>query len=873
MKQLYVAGLLALVGWLTPFAGVAQKTALPLTQSGRFTLKPQNLPGREIICPASFVNAHTRTGVRDDKGARISAVQSSTFIVDYTGFSSEAQKAFQYAVDIWSTIISSPVPIRIKAQWVQQAPSVLGSAGPAFVRIGSDGTQRAFGQYPIALAEKIARRPLNAPTDADISARFNSNFNWYFGTDGNPPTGQYDLVSVVLHEIAHGLGFTGDFAITDNNTGADYGYPSPFDHFVENTAGNRLVDGQQFANGSADLLRQLTGGNLYFNAPVVKQRDLVRPRLYAPFTYSAGSTLYHMDESTYPAGNINSLMTYAIGPAEAIHTPGPLVTDMFTDIEWKTTSVLHTPLPDSEDVTDLVFQTQVISDTTLTPGSVKFFYHTGPVSGTAITFTEGPVTSLGNNAYGFTLPAARATGTVQYYFQAQDASGRTFSNPGKNLVNNQVYYQVILGPDNTPPHITHSPASTLLLTAQAAKIPINAAITDDRSFGIDTAYVEYLVNGVTQPVLPLRYTPRNSSNFDSLYTAAITFATPLKSGDKVQYRIVARDKSRAKNQAISPATGYYELNIIAPQTTVRKEYYNTFANATTASNDFAGISFSVTQPSGFPDPAIHSEHPYRNGSDANYQSNYFYILLAPIQIKANPDSAVMRFDEIVLVEPGDDGSVFSSDSLTFSFSNFYDYVIVEGSKDNGKTWLPFLDGYDSRSQTDWLNTFNSTFSGVAPDRNSTAVGTPALYHRREIGLQTNANFRANDQVLIRFRLFADQLAHGWGWAIDNLQIQVPPPPPVLAVTEPVNPAGTFSVYPNPVVTGSARIEAQLASPVEEVSLSVQNMAGQVVRQQTVGVVGSAVKTQVDVSQLPAGLYFIRLQAGDASLTKKVLVTK
>ncbi len=878
MKQLYIACLLAYAGLLVVGPAFAQKSVPQPTTYGRFVRQQRTLPGTIIECPASPINAFTKVGVDATRSARKAAGKSdavtATFIVEYTGFSTEAQTAFQFAVDIWSTIIVSPVPIRIKARWVSKDPNILGSAGPATTRVGSDGTQKAFGEYPVALAEKIARRALNDPADADISAEFNKNFNWYFGTDGNPPAGQYDLVSVVLHEIGHGLGFTGNIRPSDNNTLAGYQNPSVFDHFVETTAGNRLVDESKYANGSAALYQQLVGGNLYFNGPILQQRTGQRARLYAPATYSTGSTLYHLNESTYPAGNINSLMTYAIGPAEAIHTPGPIVTSIFSDIEWKTTSVLHTPLTDQEDVRDLVFKTRVVSDTTIVPNSVRFFYHVGTISPTAsTTFTEGPLTKLDAENYAFTLPAAQALGNVQYFFQAQDASGRSFSNPGKNLTGGQVYYQIVLGPDNVPPRVTYSPTANVLLTSQASTIPVNVGITDDRSFGISTAYVEYLINGVAQANLPLQYQPRYDDPTDSLYQATIRFATALKAGDRVQYRIVARDNSKNKNQTISPATGYYELSIVAPQATVRTQYQNTFNNPTTAAADFVGTGFSITQPASFTDAAIHSDHNYRNGSDQNYQSNYTYTLLAPIQIKANPDSAIMRFNEIVLVEPGDAGSSFSSDSATFANSSFYDYVIVEGSKDNGKTWLPFIDGYDSREQTDWLNTFNSKFAGVVPDRNSVAVGTPALYHRREIGLQTSANFRPNDQVLIRFRLFADQLTNGWGWSIDNLQIQVPPPPPVLAVSEPVNPAGTFSVYPNPVTNGAIRIDAQLANPVAEAGLSVQNAAGQTLRQQTLSVNGTSVKTQFDLSQLPTGFYFLKLQAGDATLTKKVLITK
>ena len=56
-------------------------------------------------------------------------------------------------------------------------------------------------------------------------------------------------------------------------------------------------------------------------------------------------------------------------------------------------------------------------------------------------------------------------------------------------------------------------------------------------------------------------------------------------------------------------------------------------------------------------------------------------------------------------------------------------------------------------------------------------------------------FEAGDEILVRFRLYADAAAVGWGWAIDNLQIQ----PIINAVDDSAMPT-SFSLeqnYPNP----------------------------------------------------------------------------
>ncbi|MFM7488063.1 MAG: hypothetical protein ACKO13_14225, partial [Cytophagales bacterium] len=60
---------------------------------------------------------------------------------------------------------------------------------------------------------------------------------------------------------------------------------------------------------------------------------------------------------------------------------------------------------------------------------------------------------------------------------------------------------------------------------------------------------------------------------------------------------------------------------------------------------------------------------------------------------------------------------------------------------------------------------------------SQGKGDPTLFKPRVLDLLKN--FKAGDEVLIRLRLFSDPGAAGWGWAIDNLKIQIDDEPPIL----------------------------------------------------------------------------------------------
>ncbi len=266
---------------------------------------------------------------------------NATFIVTYNGFPAQAQAAFQYAVNIWAGLLSSAVPIRITATWSSLPPGVLGSAGASALFRDFPNAPRPNTWYAVAVAEKLAGTDLNGTSNADIDANFSSAVgNWYFGTDGNTPPGQFDFVTVVLHELGHGLSFFGSMNVTSGqgSWGQGTGFPFIYDRYAENGAGQSLINTTLFPNPSAALAAQLQSNNVFFNGPeAVAANGGLRPRLYAPASWTAGSSYSHLDEATYPAGSQNSLMTPQIGTAEANHNPGPITLGMFRDMGWTTT--------------------------------------------------------------------------------------------------------------------------------------------------------------------------------------------------------------------------------------------------------------------------------------------------------------------------------------------------------------------------------------------------------------------------------------------------------------------------------------------------------------------------------------------------------
>ena len=127
----------------------------------------------------------------------------------YTGFSSQAVTAMEYAASILKTMLPADTKLTILASWEKiTTTGVLAHSTVTGYALGGEvDALNPLVIYPVALAEKIAGESLNEDVQGDISLAVNSSINWYLGTDGQTPTFKYDLVTVALHEICHGPRF------------------------------------------------------------------------------------------------------------------------------------------------------------------------------------------------------------------------------------------------------------------------------------------------------------------------------------------------------------------------------------------------------------------------------------------------------------------------------------------------------------------------------------------------------------------------------------------------------------------------------------------------------------------------------------------
>jgi hypothetical protein len=250
---------------------------------------------------------------------------------------------FQQAAALWGAQLSSPIAIHVTAQFMALPCN---STSAVLASTGANTFHRNFANapffntwYPQALANALAGTDLD-PTTTDISTEFNSgigaasclaNASWYLGFDGNVGPGQIEMLTVLLHELSHGLGF---MTVENVSTGSELnGFPDVFlqrirELGVSPSALPDMTDAARAAANVSDPDLYWSGGNVEAAASTLTAGLISgHVRLHAPATVQNGSSVSHYSTALTP----NELM-------EPIYT-GPnhnltLTVDLLRDIGW-----------------------------------------------------------------------------------------------------------------------------------------------------------------------------------------------------------------------------------------------------------------------------------------------------------------------------------------------------------------------------------------------------------------------------------------------------------------------------------------------------------------------------------------------------------
>jgi len=266
----------------------------------------------------------------------------SKFDVTYNNFPDWAKKEVQASLDIWAANFRSPVAITVDATWERsKSENILGSARGGSYFSSFPGAPDPALWYVSALANALAGKDLDK-NNPEIVIQVNSEAPWNARGDGKPTRTEYDLKSVFLHEVGHGLGFSSNDSYDLVFGVGTLSMPTPFDAYLQTEDGKRLAD---LPSPSKELGVALTSSLVWSGPLGVKANGGVKPKMFTPSTYEPGSSTSHLDESSFTNAGLDSVMTPRLDSGEIFVGPGPLMLAMMEDLRNKPPAGITNDLP------------------------------------------------------------------------------------------------------------------------------------------------------------------------------------------------------------------------------------------------------------------------------------------------------------------------------------------------------------------------------------------------------------------------------------------------------------------------------------------------------------------------------------------------
>ena len=284
-----------------------------------------------------------------------------------TTLGAQRRFVFQHAANAWGLRLAGNVPIVVSASFQSLGgtanSAVLGSARPVTLERDFPSAPKILTWYVAGLLHQFAGKdrndlspglcpdPLVEGKCPEIYTRFNGDVDgptvlgtvdFYYGIDGNSGS-DIDFLSVVLHELAHGLGVIDliDPATGKISPSGDPGSDScqncsdAYSYNLENPKYtpkrlSQMTNNQRLLSIVDDGVLVWAGASVV--AASVKLQAGVRGdgavQIYAPKTYAPGSSISHFDTDVAP----NELME----PFSSLPPPRDLAVSlaMLKDIGW-----------------------------------------------------------------------------------------------------------------------------------------------------------------------------------------------------------------------------------------------------------------------------------------------------------------------------------------------------------------------------------------------------------------------------------------------------------------------------------------------------------------------------------------------------------
>ena len=365
-----------------------------------------------------------KNGVSTNTNTRTSTRTCCTNLqFDLSGsLSTQQQTATEYALELWSKQLTGTQPVSINTSFVPMAVGILGGSytQPSYLNVANQTW------YCSALGNQLAGYNV-VPGMDDIRIEMNSYYSssFYYGLDGNAGS-LTDWVTVMLHEVTHGLGFYSNctqdgryYYVASDGIGYydNSNRPGIFDRqLYQGTTGNTCLT--DLTQSQREAL--FTSGNLYAGSPgshLLAANGGTRVKMYAPNPWQSGSSVSHWDNNP----GFTNFMQYAY--QYPLHTFNARKIAIMRDMGWEI------PCPSGVTPTFSSVQTVYCSGSSIPPLPTT--------SDQGITGSWSPaINNTTTTTYTFT-PTAGQCATSQTLTITISAGNNIINFVGQNVTTNQ----------------------------------------------------------------------------------------------------------------------------------------------------------------------------------------------------------------------------------------------------------------------------------------------------------------------------------------------------------------------------------------------------------------------------------------------------
>lgn len=255
-----------------------------------------------------------------------------------------------------------------------------------------------------------------------------------------------------------------------------------------------------------------------------------------------------------------------------------------------------------------------------------------------------------------------------------------------------------------------------------------------------------------------------------------------------------------------------------PLKKIASSYFSDFNVLEDVSNDFYGDGFYAVKENNFDNIAIHTPHPYKKNTPT-----YLY-LKTPIEINKNIGNS--SYKDIAITNAS---------------------VSIEASK-NGKDWVQLIKPYNSTYNSLWDKLYKDN---KAPTKSNFITHTFNLLDY----------FSNGDIVLIRFALLPSPLNRGWGWVIDDFEVQQ------SFFTEETN--TNIFVYPNPIQS-ITKIVIPENMRLKNINFNLFSISGKLINSGSFNAENIETKLPFSVNRLKEGVYVFVIE-GNNTYASAILI--